>query len=106
MRAYRLAHPEASLVKQPRTCEACGKSWRPWNTTIGRRARFCSIACAGMARRKPDSERVARRAVYRRDHPLGRSRDGKVMLHRIVLYDQIGPGTHACHWCGRLVTWD
>lgn len=25
---------------------------------------------------------------------------------RVVLYDAIGPGEHACHWCGQTVTWD
>lgn len=31
------------------------------------------------------------------DHPLARS-GGSVLLHRVVLYDAIGPGPHPCHW--------
>lgn len=38
------------------------------------------------------------------DHPL-RGKRGEVLEHRAVLYDAIGPGTHPCHWCKRLVTW-
>jgi len=38
-------------------------------------------------------------------HPLG-TRTGYVAVHRIVLYDKIGPGEHPCHWCGETVSWD
>lgn len=31
---------------------------------------------------------------------------GWVFEHRIVLHETIGPGVHACHWCGRSVSWD
>jgi 5-methylcytosine-specific restriction endonuclease McrA len=30
---------------------------------------------------------------------------GKVYVHRLVLFDAIGPGPHRCHWCNRLVDW-
>lgn len=38
------------------------------------------------------------------DHPLYK---GEVIAeHRIVLYDSIGPGPHACHWgCGKVLEW-
>lgn len=26
-------------------------------------------------------------------------------VHRIVLYEKIGPGTHDCHWCRKEVEW-
>lgn len=26
--------------------------------------------------------------------------------HRLILFDKIGPGEHACHHCGKLVSWD
>lgn len=38
-----------------------------------------------------------------RDHPL--SVNGKLFEHRKVLYAAIGPGPHACHWCGVAVDW-
>ena len=38
-------------------------------------------------------------------HPLAKS-GGKVYVHRMVLFDAIGPGEHACHWCGATVSWD
>jgi hypothetical protein len=37
-------------------------------------------------------------------HPLADKR-GLVYLHRMVLYDAIGPGPHRCHWCGKKVRW-
>ena len=37
-------------------------------------------------------------------HPLANSR-GTVRQHRVVLWEQIGPGTHPCHWCQTPVTW-
>lgn len=33
------------------------------------------------------------------------SKRGMVFEHRKVLYDAIGPGPHACHWCGCDVDW-
>lgn len=37
-------------------------------------------------------------------HPLARA-GGLVGVHRVVLYEKIGPGSHPCHWCKRLVHW-
>lgn len=37
-------------------------------------------------------------------HPLAPG-SGRVYVHRAVLYDKIGPGTHPCHWCGKAVRW-
>lgn len=36
--------------------------------------------------------------------PLG-DHQGAAAVHRIRLYETIGPGSHACHWCGTAVTW-
>ena len=43
--------------------------------------------------------------VPRRGHPLVAA-DGNVKAHRVVLYEAIGPGVHACHWCGCPIDWD
>ncbi len=40
----------------------------------------------------------------RKGHPLA-GKSGGVWAHRLVLFDAIGFGPHACHWCGRLVDW-
>src|SRR5215831_15271574 len=41
-----------------------------------------------------------------REHPLQPSKKWKnVPMHRCVLFEKIGPGTHQCHWCGRRVVW-
>lgn len=37
------------------------------------------------------------------DHQL--SRGGRTLLHRIVLWEAIGPGPHTCRWCDRVVLW-
>lgn len=37
-------------------------------------------------------------------HPL-RDKSGTAYEHRVVLYEEIGPGPHACHWCGTEVDW-
>lgn len=37
------------------------------------------------------------------DHPI--ANHGQVLVHRAILYDEIGPGVHPCHWCGELVEW-
>lgn len=42
--------------------------------------------------------------VWAPDHPL-RGKRGEVFQHRMVLYDEIGPGWHPCHWCGVEVEW-
>lgn len=42
--------------------------------------------------------------IGRKGHPLARAK-GQVLLHRVVLYDDIGPGPHPCHWCDKPVDW-
>ena len=37
-------------------------------------------------------------------HPLA-VKGGVVAVHRWVLHERIGPGVHACHWCGVAVEW-
>lgn len=44
------------------------------------------------------------KAKYAPTHPLA-SRRGVVYVHRMVLFDAIGPGPHACHYCGTTVNW-
>jgi hypothetical protein len=29
----------------------------------------------------------------------------RVLEHRVVLYEAIGPGPHGCHWCGSQIDW-
>jgi hypothetical protein len=42
--------------------------------------------------------------AFRLGHPAAAD-NGHVYVHRMVLFDAIGPGTHPCHWCERPVTW-
>lgn len=47
---------------------------------------------------------VRYRSVNRSGHPIAPA-SGRVHVHRLVLFDKVGPGSHPCHWCGRTVTW-
>lgn len=38
------------------------------------------------------------------DHPAS-FQGGLIFVHRQVLYDKIGPGSHECHHCAVAVTW-
>lgn len=63
---------------------------------------YCSSACAYKAAKleKP----TARRNVYLPDHVLA-GVNGYVAEHRLVLFEKIGLGPHACHWCGKPINW-
>jgi hypothetical protein len=39
-----------------------------------------------------------------RSHPLA-GKSGLLYQHRAVLYDRLGSGPQACHWCGLVVEW-
>jgi hypothetical protein len=38
------------------------------------------------------------------EHPLA-GKNGWLALHRAVLFDFLGPGTHPCYWCKRSLEW-
>ena len=42
--------------------------------------------------------------VRSKGHPLA-PYGASVQEHRLILYDKIGPGSHPCHWCGKVVEW-
>ena len=71
----------------------------------GRPGRYCSRACYQAKRagqlRKTDVKHRMRRAP---GHPVAPA-SGIVAIARINLYDRIGPGEHACNWCGTTVEW-
>ena len=37
-------------------------------------------------------------------HPLA-DKDGRVYIHREILFTKLGEGKHACHWCARPLAW-
>lgn len=51
-------------------------------------------------------EVVTYRSATYSGHPLARGVRQIAYVHRVVLYDAIGPGIHPCHWCGREVDWN
>jgi hypothetical protein len=87
-----------------RICAECGQEYQGLPDSLlakSRRSyrRFCSKECAGTAEGSG-----ARPAIFDRSHPLA-GPDGRVAVHRKVLYDTIGPGEHPCYWCARPVSW-
>lgn len=44
------------------------------------------------------------KSIYVPSHPLA-GKHGNAYVHRVVLFDEIGPGPHECHWCAAVVEW-
>lgn len=42
--------------------------------------------------------------VYCKSHPMATSQ-GKLLVHRGVLYNAMGEGPHPCHWCRKSLPW-
>lgn len=38
------------------------------------------------------------------NHPLAKG-SGRVFVHRVTLFDNLGAGSFPCHWCGKLLYW-
>lgn len=89
-----------------RRCETCGETFVPKapKVSVGR---FCSRACyyAFRGPRSAPKETVKdQRMVRAPEHPIAPP-GGMLAVARLVLYDKIGPGPHACNWCGTEVDW-
>ena len=82
-------------------CENCGTPVTRSPSQMKSRT-FCSKTCAYTGLKK--AEPTSRRNLYLPKHPLA-GVNGYVAEHRAVLYGEIGPGSHPCHWCGETVTW-
>lgn len=104
-----LLGPPSAAREHPPTCAvlSCG---RPYAASGYCRRHYRRIRETGsLDRRVPAESRGIPRGAYvevvRPGHPLAGRRNGAA-LHRVVLYDVIGPGSHPCHWCGSEVSWD
>lgn len=87
----------------------------------GSRKRYCGAHCLRLAKHGDVLAHIPIRAkgpkgsisvgpggylVCRRpEHPLA-GKGGRLYVHRMVMFDAIGPGTHPCHWCGKPVEWE
>lgn len=64
--------------------------------------------CANLSARPQGGGRPATvtryRSVVRPGHPLA-DNDGRVRVHRLVLFEKIGGTATACNWCKRHVAW-
>lgn len=72
-----------------------------------RQYRHGDVNKVAMGTAAPGEPRFVRKYVstYAPKHPLA-GKNGKVYVHRWVLFDKIGPGEHLCHWgCGKTVSW-
>jgi hypothetical protein len=73
-------------------CNACYvRQWRGGDLLQKPKPAYRSLSTHGYVR------------VSNSTHPL--SSNSFVYEHRKVLYDAIGEGPHACHWCGTAVQW-
>ncbi|WP_082167396.1 HNH endonuclease [Methylobacterium aquaticum] len=78
-------------------------------------ANFCEKHYGRVRRRGTDDDPIITRRYLssdgyvivsgRQGHPASGDH-GRAYEHRIVLYDEIGPGWHNCYWCDRPVSWD
>jgi hypothetical protein len=55
--------------------------------------------------RKNVAKTVRYLKVMIKNHPLAHT-DGQVYVHRYNLFQKIGGGSHACHHCSTIVTWN
>jgi hypothetical protein len=89
-------------------CEHCGAEFETKDApsrAATNRGRFCSRSCAkthwfdthGRKLLHYESTRIP-------GHPLA-AKNGDVQMHRLLLYERIGPGSHPCQWCGAPLTW-
>jgi hypothetical protein len=102
---YRRRRPESQFVEY-RNCLQCGTRFGVTHGNAARGfGRYCTLRCFGASQRKADGDRTSRRAERIPDHPLA-NQQGRVLSYRRMLFEKIGPGSHACHWCGRLVNWN
>ena len=85
------------------TCERCGTEFE--QRQLNRANRFCSAACYNASGRPLRKQSVVGQRMRRAPrHPLAPP-SGVVAECRLVLFDKIGAGPHACHWCGTEVDW-
>jgi hypothetical protein len=92
------------MGRENRECLVCSTGFA---TTTYKNQRYCNQECKGIGRRKPDSEY---RSAYRNvsvplGHPLATPGSRRIPLHRLLLWEAIGPGPHQCARCGTPVDW-
>lgn len=91
-----------TMVEQ--SCEQCGTRFSARLEAVKRGfGRFCSHPCYAAHRRA--RPHISRYITWTSStHPMA-SPSGRVMAHRAILYDKIGPGPQRCHWCGKALEW-
>lgn len=82
------------------TCETCGAPFSRPRSLVKKR-HFCSRPCYRARESVAQGNYLFRKVP---SHPLAGA-SGVQPVHRLVLFEKIGPGTHPCHWCGIKVEW-
>lgn len=89
---------------ESRECLICGAAF---TTLPAQNKRYCSHACRHVGHRKPDTELLSRARIVTvpSGHPLATPGNRKAQQHRLLLWEEIGPGPHPCYHCGSPVDW-
>ena len=90
----------------------CGYCQETFHTRVDKIAKgqgkYCSSSCSAKGRWGwvDEKSRSSRPYKVKRfpNHRLA-PKSGNVPIHRIILFEAIGPGKHPCHHCGKTVTW-
>lgn len=89
-------------MSKPVECGTCGIAFAPRR---GRESKYCSRTCYAESLRGTKVDGVAHRTRTLKGHPIAPP-CGVLAVARINLYEKIGPGPHACNWCGIEVDWN
>lgn len=103
-RGSNLTGPAQPLNSAKRYC-VNGHKFTEANTYIHPTTGWRTCVACRNRRMREGNYRSAYVYLWRPQHPLA-DRSGKVQEHRMVLYDDVGPGPHECHWgCGQVLEW-
>ena len=103
--------PLAGRTKRPSgpcQVEGCGEAARRWGYCAPHSRQFRTHGDPTVRVRRVRGTGYIRDDGYiqlgQPDHPLADKR-GIVYVHRMILFDTIGPGPHKCTWCSITVRW-
>lgn len=88
------------------TCKRCGEPFTVDGTARERERQYCGQACARHGNWKERPTAPYRNTLLPEGHPLTAGKGRMVSVHKLVLWNKIGPGEHPCHYCSTPVSWD
>lgn len=87
------------------TCKWCGNAFAVKTPSEARKRMFCGQECARHGNWKPSPRAPYRMTKLPEGHPLTVGQGRTLGVHKLALWEKIGPGTHPCHYCAVPVTW-